>query len=211
MSAAFDSFMQQYRSSGREKLDGYNRMQFDGMNPEERTQAERMLIDDAERRDLTAFQELALLGTANARETLEGIIAETPAPSIVHLRASEALWEMTGEERYQREIGKNLVTEEPSFLERAVVGLAQTRPTSYQHEALRDVLLRSEQGSRARSQAAGGLVRYYGFPPLIKDQTPERLALERKVVAATPQTIEAILEEVRAIAMKRGYPLPADN
>lgn len=201
----FDQFTRQYHASGREKLDGYTSSTFDGMTLLERRKAESLLIEAAERGDTTAYQGLALIGTSTARAVLKRIHASLHPPSFSHLHASEFLYKISPDENYQREIGKNLATNNDMLYEQTVITLSYTKSTSYFLKTMREILLATDKESTAHSVAASALIRYFGFPPLTKDQTPDRLALERKVMAADKSTIDAIQDEVKQLAQQRGF------
>jgi len=205
----FERFLHQYNAQGREKRDGYSAADFDSLTPDEQARAESLLVEAAERWDTTAFQGLSLLGTEQAVETLARIHVSLPFPSLAHLRASEALWNVTDDEKYQREIAKDLDTDDIFLFRQAVVALSYTRPTTYQFETMQRIFLNSRGDNIARSTACGTLIQYYGFAPLINDQTPERLNLQRKLMDADASTLQGVLNYVRARAVAQGLYKPA--
>ncbi|MDR2872976.1 MAG: hypothetical protein LBV45_10800 [Xanthomonadaceae bacterium] len=202
------NFSQQYETSGRKKLDGYSAADFEGMDAEELKKAEAMLIKDAKELDTSAFQGLAILKTADGEAALREILGQATAPGLVHLYAAKALYDITEDEDFLHEMMQDIESNDRNIYEQAVVALAQTKPSEFQFEVMKFVITESSEISIARSEAAGALIRFFGFPPFREDRTTERQLLEGKLFSATVGTIGQIIEEIKQVAQQRGYAIP---
>lgn len=84
----FDRFLAQLRTTGRQKLDGFDRGHFDGLSAPERDEARRLLVAALHARDTTAATGLVLLDGAGAEPALLAALAQYDAPSAEHRRHS---------------------------------------------------------------------------------------------------------------------------
>jgi len=206
MTEVFDRFMNQSRKQGREYGDGYAPFHFAGLTAEERDQALGLLMQQAVLGDGVAIDGLALLGTKGAREELIRLLEQFPSPSAEHVAICEALFKVTGASEWQDCIVDDVGAADEFTRRRALAALERTSTPQSSRQVL-DIFvdwLSTSQDEAARSTATGGLMQALGFPPLAKDQTHERLVLERNLFNATGASIEAALNQARATLLKRG-------
>jgi hypothetical protein len=125
-SATFDRFLKQLHAWGSDKGKGFDRSHFDGLSPDERLEAARLLRDALLRGDNTAVEGLVLLDPQAARATLDEALQKMSGDGSASLDIAEELWQLTGEPRYQDLMIAALRHPDHSLRRRALSGLQDT-------------------------------------------------------------------------------------
>lgn len=205
MTEAFEAFMGQSLKQGREYGDGYSSLHFENLSEMEEKQVLDLLLQRARLGDGVAIDGLAQLGTEAAHEGLVELTETFSPPSIEHVSVCEAIFRIAGAPIWQERILDDMATPDPLTRRRALAALANmsTPSSSKQIADLFTSWLSISEEETVRATASRGLMQMIGFPPLIDDQTPERLALERKLFNSRGAAIEATLIDARAICKGR--------
>jgi hypothetical protein len=125
-SATFDRFLKQFHAWGREKVNGFDRSHFDGLSPDERLEAARLLLEALLSGDNTAVEGLVLLDAQAARATLDEVLQKMSGDASASLDIAEELWQLTGESRYLDLMIAMLRHPDHSLRRRALSGLQDT-------------------------------------------------------------------------------------
>lgn len=199
MSITFDRFLAQYRSSGREKLDGYDRGHFDGMTHDESVTAERMLVRDSLDQDVAAIRGLGVLGSLNAMITLQQLLSTTQQPSWLHLEIANALWQATQNTRYQEIMIDYLSNTDDELRKTAANNLRFTTPNKRLFQAFW-TLLQTENHPRIRATAVRSILLCVGLTVDPYDTAQNYLNIVRGLVSKDSDARQAALNEARTLA-----------
>jgi len=126
-------------------------------------------------------------------------------PSLGHIAVCEALFQVTGAPQWQDLAAQNVNTSDEFVRGRALWALVCTSSpqSSRQIYDLFVAWLSGSKDEELRSTAARGLMQILESPPLLEDQSAERIVLERKLFAADRGSLDAVLIEVGEALLRR--------
>ncbi len=182
MSAAWNHFLTAFEATGRDRVDGYDRGHFDGLDDDERARAHAMILARAEAGEAPELRALPLLGTAEARACAERVAARERAPTVRRLAACEAAWALTGDAAWERAVAA-LAVEDGLVGDMALTALCNAKLTG---AGLRHVtaLLLVEADPVSAVQLAKAVLRGHGFSVDDPEDFTRALPLVRQLVAA---------------------------
>jgi hypothetical protein len=207
---AFDRFIRQADAQGRAYGEGYDPLCFQGLSPEETEKVAERLIVAARNGDTVAIDGLGISGLLQAKDILEDLLERFEPPSDINASVGFSLWKIEPDERWQKEIAKNLSGDENAkkIAVTLLCNTAETTKTRYSLDVFLKILKESDD-SYMRAQAAEGAIECCGFPPLINHATADRIALLRKWTTCIVEDLSTLLRETILTAGKEGYPVPA--
>lgn len=212
MTDAFRKFLIHYNSHGRDYGDGYAQSCFTGLSEEEIDQVTIKLLERAKKGDSIAIDGMGKIIPLNksAIVELEKIIQSVELETTAHIELGFVLWKATGDQQWQDEIIKSLKSSNVDVKKRAVVNLvllANTQPSEELKKVFINELLNSTN-SLIKSECAEGIALCYGLPPFIQNTTPNRIALENRLISANFENIEKILSEVNNFSARKARIFP---
>jgi hypothetical protein len=162
MTIAFEKFLVQFESTGREYLDGFDASHFEGMTLAELSEAESLLGQRAQEFDNVAIRALGVMGTDNAKRLLSSLLENSSSLTLEHLEVLQALSQFDGDEQYQEQIASGLSSSDLNVRRKAALALRITTPNTFVFSTFCE-LLKTEQESVIRTSAASGILRCFGI------------------------------------------------
>jgi hypothetical protein len=202
MTITFDKFLSQFNSSGRQRLEGFDKSHFEGMTPSEMAQAESMLEQEAKGKSLVAIDALGTLASERAVAILVDILNQIPATSAARVEVLASLWRATQDVAYQNEIAKAIKSSDAEVRSRAVSVLTETT-LGVETFVVFWELLKSEQNFIIRSEASIGVLRCFGLITNPYDTGQAFLHITRRLVSQDAKLRDEALEEVRVLASSK--------
>lgn len=205
MSKAFERFINQYNSKGREKGDGYDSSHFVGLMNDELVIVEDMLIADANKMDTTAIQGLSILKSQRAESALRLLLPKVFVPSEMHLRIVQALFEVTHDLTFQKLMLDDFSESNDALRLQAAIALKYTTPNLLTLDVFLRILRTEYKSRELRITATSGILLYYGLldKPWDMVNFQKYLPLVRMINRSTDEkSLAAAIAEVEKEAAK---------
>jgi HEAT repeat protein len=196
-SKTFERFLKQLYAWGREKGDGFDRSHFDGLSPDERLEAARLLREALLRGDNTSAEGLVLLDPRAAKATLEEALQTMSGDAHVSLAVAKQLWHLTKESRYQEEM--IAILQHPNDLLRrsALVALEDT-PHDDRLMTVLQALVKDDPHEIIRSMAARHLIYGLGLITDIHDLDHPYIRIKNELSDNRKEVREKALAELKS-------------
>jgi hypothetical protein len=196
-SKTFERFLKQLYAWGREKGDGFDGSHFDGLSPDERLEADRLLREALLEGDNTAAHGLVLLDPQAARPILDEALQKYSGDTWFSLRVVKELWSLTRESRYQDLMIATLQHQDELLRQSALVGLEDTPHNERLMTAL-ETLVRDDPVKRIRLLAAAHLLHGLGLITDIYDLEHRYIRIERELSDNRKEVREKALAELKS-------------
>lgn len=136
-SATFERFVRQLNAQGRDKADGFDRGDFDGLAPEERPEVARLLEEALARGDSTAVGGLLLFDPQGAPATLRAALRRLPPQNAARTTIAGTLLSLAPDSHLQQELVRALHHPSATMRRLALNYLSQSAPNRALVPALR--------------------------------------------------------------------------
>jgi len=196
-SVTFDRFLKQLYAQGREKADGFDPGDFDGMAANERQEAARLLREALLKGDDTAARGLVFLDPQTARPILEEALQKVQGDAWVRLSAARELWGLTGESHYQGLMIDALRDPSELIRHRTLVALEETPHNDRLMTAL-ESLVKDDPDNVTRFMAAKHLLFGLGLITDIHDTNHPYKQKVRDLTDENRQVREKALAELKS-------------
>jgi hypothetical protein len=196
-SKTFECFLKQLYAWGREKGDGFDRSHFDGLSPDERLEAARLLREALLEGDNTVAHGLVLLDPQVARPILDEALQKYSGNAWFSLRVVKELWSLTRESRYQDLMIATLQHQDELLRQSALVGLEDT-PHDERLMTVLQALVLDDPRKIIRSMAARRLIYGLGLITDIHDLDHPYIRIKNELSDNRKEVREKALAELKS-------------
>jgi len=199
MTLAFDNFIKKLNSNGLQRLDGFDRSQFEGLDISELSKVEAMLEASAQKGSIVDINALGVLGTHGAKLALERTLSLTKENAEARIEALSSLLKLTRNNEYLEQLCCALRSKSEVVRLRAAIALRNADPCTRIFDEFWD-LLKVETDSAIRSTVARGILRHYGLISKPQDPGLEYINIIRKLVSIDKVVRDEALKIIQSLS-----------
>lgn len=182
-SCAYESFLEQMRATGRQKLDGYNPRLLQLIDTGERDEVEKLIYTTFMQKldtDLAIF--LPKLKNYDGLSALKQKLPECNIPSYNSINIAFTLWQATNDIQFLEIIMDNFNNANQSVMQLEIVGrLSNCQPDKNIYDLLVSIYINNENSTK-RNTAVDGIIYNKGYikDPLDMQEMMSKLGISRQ-------------------------------